>query len=286
MPSSPSSPLIDVLSPESFASEHVAGAVNFCAYETAFIDKIREAFPDHGTELTVCGYCDDTREAEVAISKLKAAGYENVKVMAGGLKAWKAEGGALEGEGPQQSVASGRFPVDPEASFIHWTGRNLFNFHTGSLGLGDGFVKLEGGKLKAAEFTIEMNSLGCSDLTDQTMNRMLIDHLRSDDFFKVDEYPAATFVLTSATAISGATAGLPNHHIKGDLTLRGITKPIGFDALVAEKEEGIYVAQAVFEIDRTEWDSIYGSGRFFARLGQHVVNDKVHLHLKVVTRAQ
>jgi len=286
MPSSLSSPLIDVLSAESFAAEHVPGAFNFCAYETAFADKIRVAFPDTATELTVCGYCDDTQEAELAVAKLKDAGYQHVKVMPGGLKAWKAGGGSLEGDGPHASEATGQFPVDPNESFIHWTGRNLFNFHTGSLRLADGFVKIEGGELKAAEFTIDMNSLGCSDLTDHTMNGMLIAHLRSGDFFKVDEYPVATFVLSSASAIEGATAGLPNQRITGDLTVRGITKRITFDALVAEKGKGIFVAQAVFEIDRTEWGSIYGSGRFFARLGQHVVNDKVHLHLKVVTRPE
>ena len=286
MPSAPSSPLIDVLSADSFAAEHVPGAVNFCAYETAFIDKITEAFPDTDTELTVYGYCDDTREAEVAVAKLHAAGYRNVKVMPGGLKGWKSQGGVPEGEGQLAPQTSGTFPIDPEASFIHWIGRNLFNFHTGSLRLSDGFVKLEGGRLKAAEFTIDMNSLGCSDLTDQTMNRMLVAHLRSDDFFKVDDYPVATVVLSSASALEGVTAGLPNHHIAGDLTVRGITRRIEFDALVAEKEQGIYVAQAIFEIDRTEWGSIYGSGKFFARLGQHVVNDKIHLHLKIVTRSE
>jgi polyisoprenoid-binding protein YceI len=283
MPSSPPDPLIDVLSAESFASEHVPGAVNFCAYETAFADKVKEAFPDRNVALTVCGYCDETREAEVAVEKLKEAGFRNVKVMPGGLKGWKSQGGEVQGDGTQKPAISGRFVVDQESSVIHWTGRNLFNFHTGSLGLSGGFVELENGRLVAAEFMIDMGTLDCTDLTDQAMNRMLITHLRSDDFFKVDEYPAATFVLSSATAIDGVTAGLPNYRLTGDLTLRGVTKRIEFDALVAEKEDGSFVAQAVLEIDRTEWGSIYGSGKFFARLGQHVVNDLIHLHLKVAT---
>jgi hypothetical protein len=37
------------------------------------------------------------------------------------------------------------------------------------------------------------------------------------------------------------------------------------------------------EFDRTLWGSEYGSGKLFARLGQHLVNDFVHLHLKIVT---
>ena len=39
----------------------------------------------------------------------------------------------------------------------------------------------------------------------------------------------------------------------------------------------------MIDLDRTQWGSIYGSGKFFARLGQHVVNDLIHLHLKVTT---
>lgn len=39
--------------------------------------------------------------------------------------------------------------------------------------------------------------------------------------------------------------------------------------------------QAVLEIDRTEFGSRYGSGRFFRFLGKHVVNDQIQLHIKL-----
>lgn len=284
MSSSPSSLLIDVLSADSYEAEHVPGAVNLCVYETAFIDKVKEVFPDSGIALTVCGYCDTTKEAEVAIERLKAAGYSNVSVMAGGLDRWKAEGGKPEGKGDTSSSSDGRFAVDADASFIHWTGRNLFNYHTGSLKLKDGSVEISDGHLISAVFRVDMDSLACTDLTDSAMNRMLIDHLRSDDFFSAAEYPLAIFTVTSARRIDGVSDGLPNHRIEGNLDLRGTMVPISFDALVARKEDGSYVAQAMIDFDRTQWGSIYGSGKFFSRLGQHVVNDIVHLHLKVATR--
>ena len=41
MSSSPSDPLIDVLSADSYEAEHIPGAVNLCVYETAFIDKVK-----------------------------------------------------------------------------------------------------------------------------------------------------------------------------------------------------------------------------------------------------
>ena len=64
----------------------------------------------------------------------------------------------------------------------------------------------------------------------------------------------------------------------------GVTRPLSFPAVIARKSDGTYTAQALIAVDRTEWGVLYGSSRFFARLGEHVVNDHIHLHLKVFTR--
>ncbi|AFL72238.1 YceI family protein [Thiocystis violascens] len=56
-------------------------------------------------------------------------------------------------------------------------------------------------------------------------------HLRDKDFLDVSRYPEATFKSTSFTAKGDGTAVL-----KGDLTLRGITKPVSID--VTEIGEG------------------------------------------------
>lgn len=278
-------PLIDVLSEDSYKVEHLPGAVNLCVYETAFLEKVRENYPDPETPLTVYGCSDDTQEAELAVAKLKDAGYRNVERLLGGLKAWKASGGKMEGSEGEAAAAETGLVVDTEASFIHWTGRNLFNFHTGSLKLGEGWLDLNGGRPVAGEFTVEMDSLACSDLTDSVMNRMLVDHLRSADFFLAEEYPMAIFRLVGAEEIAGATPGIPNWRMKGELELRGVVRALDFDASVARDGEGRFVAQAMMDLDRTVWGSEYGSGKFFARLGQHVVNDVVHLHVKVVMKA-
>jgi hypothetical protein len=36
-------------------------------------------------------------------------------------------------------------------------------------------------------------------------------------------------------------------------------------------------AKATFEIDRTEWDIKYGSGKFFKDLGDKVINDNFQI---------
>jgi polyisoprenoid-binding protein YceI/rhodanese-related sulfurtransferase len=277
------SPLIDILSAESFAEEHLPGAVDICVYEVAFIDKILAAFPDSNTPLTIYGLNDSTHEAEVAVEKLAAAGYRHVQVLAGGLEGWKAKGGEIERGAPIQ-LPSGRFEIDQAASVVEWMGSNLFNHHLGTVRLGSGSVLIKNGQLAGGRLSIDMTTLLCTDIPDPALNARLIAHLKSDDFFSIDKYPRADLELTDITFRSGVSPDEPNYQVAGDFTLREVTKRIDFTALVALKADGSFTAQGSLDVDRTLWGANYGSAKHFGRLGQHLVNDEVHLHLKVVTK--
>jgi polyisoprenoid-binding protein YceI len=279
------SPLIDILSSESFAAEHLPGAVNICVYETAFIDKIRAAFPDTTVLLTVYGLNGSTLEASVAVKKLEAAEYRRVQVLPGGLEGWKASGEAIEqGAGATSESVTGLHEIDQAASVAEWMGRNLFNRHAGTVQLGQGTIDVKDGLLAGGHLTVDMTTLRCTDITDPALNALLIAHLKSDDFFSTEKYPNAEFDILAATIRSGVKPGEPNYQIKGDFTLRGVTKPLDLPAVVARKPDGAFTAQARLDIDRTLWGSVYGSAKFFGRLGQHLVNDVIHLYLKVVTK--
>lgn len=59
-----------------------------------------------------------------------------------------------------------------------------------------------------------------------TKNKDRDDHLRSDDFFDVENYPKATFVATDIKKKSDN-----NYDVTGDLTMVGTTKPVTFDVV-------------------------------------------------------
>ena len=282
MPELPS-PLIDVLSAESFAAEHLPGSVNICVYETAFIDKIRAAFPDPDTALTVYGLNESTLEASVALTKLRTAGYARVTALPGGLEGWKASGGKVE-QNAAPEFPSGQFEVDQKASLVEWVGRNLFSRHAGTAQLGPGLVFIKDGRLTGGRLTVDMTSLRCSDIPDPEMNAHLIAHLESEDFFSVEKYPQAELDIRQIEYRSNVRPDEPNYFIIADFTLRGVTNTIDFAAVVARKGDGSFTAQALLDLDRTLWGANYGSAKFFGRLGQHVVNDEFHLQLKVVTK--
>jgi polyisoprenoid-binding protein YceI len=70
-----------------------------------------------------------------------------------------------------------------------------------------------------------------------------------------------------------------NYKISGDLTIKGKTAPVTFDA-VATKEKA--TAKVVF--DRTKYDIKYGSGKFFPTIGDKMINDDVQLDVLLAAK--
>ncbi len=150
-------------------------------------------------------------------------------------------------------------------------------------GYGD-VLEFRDGLPVGGEFVFDMDKIACTNLAGDPLHDVLVDHLRSHDFFDTGIHPEARFVIGSARRIGDATAGLPNLRIEGELTLKGTTLPLGFDAVAGFTGDGLPAAQAVLAIDRTMWNVIYGSARFFRNLGMHLVNDLVEIHLRIVAK--
>lgn len=275
--------LLHVLPEEHFAQQHLPGAVNACVYEMAFLSTTAELIPDKNSTVIVYGAGSTSLDSSVAAEKLTAAGYNQVTDFRGGLTEWIQEGLTTAGIGLTREApcADGPFQADLETSVVRWTGRNLFNHHSGTVKLASGRFDIQNGELRSASFSLDMKSIACEDLADSAYNALLIRHLQDDDFFAVDRFPTSDFVCESALAIPSASPGSPSHILHGAITLRGVTQPLSIPAVIAVADADHLTGQAQFEIDRTQFGSHYGSGRLFAFLGKHVVNDHIHLHVKL-----
>jgi polyisoprenoid-binding protein YceI len=276
--------LIHALPAEVFTAARLPGSANACVYETAFLDHVKALGLDPSAPIILYGAGEGSLDAVTAAEKLRAAGYSHVKPFEGGLAEWKAAGLPLEGNGqlPQPPVPDGTYRIDTAESVIRWTGRNLFNHHSGTVRLAAGELRVNQGHLTSARFTIDMASIACEDLADSALNAQLLAHLRSDDFFDVAHHPTAQFVATAAEKIDLCTEGTPNHLLRGIFTLRGISHPLKFPVLLAATDDARRLTgQGVLELDRTAHGSTYGSGKLFRFLGPHLVNDPIHLHVKI-----
>lgn len=275
--------LFHILPEEVFNARRIPGSKNACIYLVAFDTLVCEAAPERDRSVVLYSVCDGGLEAETAAKRMTSLGYSDVHVLEGGMDAWSSAGFPIEGSGEISApLPDGTFSVDTEASLLRWTGRNLFNHHEGTLRLSGGQITLDQAELVTAAFEIDMRTIACTDIEEASMSAALINHLMHSDFFDVERHPLARFETTLAEQIPYATEGTPNVRIEGMLTLRGITRSIHFPAVVAVKPDGCSLtAQAQIEVDRTEFGSFYGSGKFFRMLGQHIVNDHFQLHLKI-----
>lgn len=277
--------LLDVRLAEDFENEHLPGAINQCVFEVGFLPGLAGKVTDKAQTVCVYGASAFSHESRMAAEKLDRAGFTRVYEFRGGLEAWKTEGNPVEGiaaSAPPSTVQDGYYSLDLQESKVLWLGRNLLNKHWGHVALASGQVEFREGRVRRGEAVLDMKRLTCTDLQDNALHDVLIRHLESDDFFDVERYPEARFQFELGE-ICAATPGCRNLKLHGSLTLRGITKPLTIDCAAGFTPEGKAALQATFEIDRTEWNVLYGSGRFFQRLAGHLVNDQIELQLRILT---
>ena len=281
--------LIDVRSGADHLAAHIPGARHNCVFEIAFLDRMAEiAASADKPAICVYGNSAETHEARMAAEKLVRAGYPEVMEFRGGIEEWIANGGKIEGgtstPASEPVVADGRHDIDLEESRVEWTGRNLLNRHHGTLGIREGYLDFRDGLPVGGEFVFDMDAIACANLAGDPLHDVLVNHLRSHDFFDTEIYPEARFRVLSSRRIGDGVAGMPNLRIEGELTLKGTTLPLAIDAVSGFTQDGHPAAQAVLAFDRTMWNVIYGSARFFRNLGMHLVNDLIEASLRIVVK--
>ncbi len=143
--------------------------------------------------------------------------------------------------------AVGAWKIDPAHTEVGFVGR-----HFGISRIRGRFVGVDGGVTVADELSrshvevvIDMASVSSGDTSRD-------DHLRSPDFFDVERHPTATYRST-ALEVDGARGTM-----RGDLTLKGITRPIGLTVVFRGQtvdpwgnERAVFSASGT--IDREDW---------------------------------
>jgi polyisoprenoid-binding protein YceI len=151
-------------------------------------------------------------------------------------------------------------------SKIVWKGYKVAGSHEGTIDLTSGHLSFDGDKLVGGEFVMDMTSVACTDLSGDYKGK-LEGHLKSSDFFDVAKHPTAALEITKAKNV-----GKNAYKLKGNLTIKGITKPVKFQASVYGKK-----ATASIKVDRTDFNVKYGSGNFFSGLKDNMIYDEFDL---------
>ena len=116
--------------------------------------------------------------------------------------------------------------VNAEKSSVTWKAYKVTGSHTGTINIKSGSLEFDGDKLTSGEFVVDMTTINNTDLGEGGKNK-LNGHLNSGDFFDTANHSTSSLKFTNVKA-----TGKNSYEVTGDLTIKGITKPVTFDISV------------------------------------------------------
>jgi polyisoprenoid-binding protein YceI len=169
--------------------------------------------------------------------------------------------------------------LNENTSVAEWKGQGPAASHQGAFTVKGQNIEVVNGKIKGGSFTIPIASIQNFNLPDH-IKPVLLEHLKSPDFFNILMYPEAGFVIKRVTPLPNpgpdAVAGA-NYRVTGEFTMIGKTNEITFPARIT-MEGNTLAVEATFKIDRTKWGMNYAAD---PALGEHHIYPQVDLHLKL-----
>lgn len=177
------------------------------------------------------------------------------------------------GTSPLPGVAAGTWVIDPAHSWVGFSVRHLMSKVRGRFTEFSGEIAVGAtAETSSANVTIELSSVS-------TGNEMRDNHLRTKDFFDIEQTPKMTFAST------GVRAAGDKWVLTGDLTIRDITKAVEIDLeFLGVDPTGTQGEQRVgFEgrtsITRSEFGVSFGVAPEGAV--KVVISDKVDIQLEI-----
>lgn len=166
------------------------------------------------------------------------------------------------------SLPTGNYTVDPTHTEIGFTARHMmvakvrgtFEKFSANVVVGETLAD------STVHAEVQMDSV-------DTRNEDRDNHLRTSDFFDIEQHPTMTFNSTEITESS----------MTGDLTIKGITRPVTFDlefnGVSPDPWGGTRAGfEATTEVNRKDWDLTWNVA---VEGGGVLVSEKIKLHLDV-----
>lgn len=173
-----------------------------------------------------------------------------------------------------ETLTTQKWALDTAHSEVQFKVKHLvISTVTGTFKVFGGSLESNGDDFEGAkiDFSVDIQSI-------ETNNADRDAHLKSDDFFSAEKFPAMNFVSTSLKKISGS-----DYELTGDLTIRDVTKSITlkaeFGGIIVDPWGQTKVGFEVEgKINRKEygltWSAVTESGGL-------VVSEDVKLHINV-----
>ncbi len=170
--------------------------------------------------------------------------------------------------------ATGTYTIDPSHTQLGFVARHaMVTKVRGSFNdiEGSGVFDADNPAASHFEVTIQAGSI-------DTRNADRDTHLRSNDFFDMENHPTITFTSTGVSA-----SGDDTYNVVGDLTIRGVTKSISFDLELSGPARDAFGNTRIglegsTSVNRKDWDLNWNMP---LDAGGLLVSEKVTLEFEV-----
>ncbi len=159
------------------------------------------------------------------------------------------------------------YRANPDNTVILWQGKKVGGEHTGTIKIRSAELEMQYNRPVSGTIVVDMTTIVNTDIKNDGSRKRLEDHLRSDDFFSVDEYPEAIFKIEGSEVKNGGPI-----KIMGNITIKGKTMPLEFVSDLTASEETL-IFKGHIDIDRTLFDVRYRSTKFFENIADRAIND-------------
>jgi polyisoprenoid-binding protein YceI len=175
----------------------------------------------------------------------------------------------------KQEIITGEkisYTLIPDSCKVMWKGSILgVKFHTGTVAVKEGTIDVAGNQLQGGSFTVDLTKITATDNNYQPgkgTKEELIAHLSSPDFFSVNEFPTASFVIK----------GVQGNVASGDLTVKGKTNEEKITDITIIPFDGGIRATGKMVFDRQKY------GVSFKVPGEAVLSDNIELEISIVAK--
>ena len=175
---------------------------------------------------------------------------------------------------PALTELTGTYTLDPAHSRIGFVARHaMVTKVRGAFNEFEGTATLDGANPAGSSAQVTINTASID-----TRNAQRDEHLRSNDFLSMDEYPQITFSSTGARQVDDST-----FELTGDLTIKGVTNPItipfSFEGAAKDPFGNLRVGfEGAVTINRKDYGITWNAA---LETGGVLVSDKVTLEFEL-----
>jgi len=183
----------------------------------------------------------------------------------------------------KESTEDITYNIQPEKSEVHWTGTKPGGEHVGTVKVKEGNIKMNEQDIQNATVILDMTNIENQDIENEKNRKKLVGHLKSKDFFDVENFPEARFELTNATKSQDENNDF-THKVSGNLTIKDISKNISFRIKAENEKDKLKIESEKFLIDRTEWDINYKSKSVIDDIKDNFIHDDIALKIETYAK--